>query len=383
MTTRFDFRVYSSEPVMRPLVALGATPIRLTVAFFFLISLTLTGGALLSTPQHPEPQFLKYLSNISWSIPILIIWPLIIGLMLHFYIEIPRLFLEMTKFTNEKQHEEYTHFATWIEHRFNSYVARLGIFLLAVTLNGVYYYQLLNSSEHSWISDGTLLRDQLGTARGFSVVGLYSAFLQTLLSYLMLNLTWTSLVFSWALQRYFNHYHFEINVDPLHPDRCCGLKRIGDVAMIVNTILFLFGIYLSLKVVDKIVVQGFPLWSDIGNPTLLLGYAFLAPLMFFLPLNAAHKVMRDEKQRFLRIVSNTRSTLIRRLDRDFSTDLIADIAKIGALYNELERRIPVWPFNFRSLESFFGTIIVPVLPIILPFLIKFLVDLTVTVLQRS
>jgi hypothetical protein len=169
----------------------------------------------------------------------------------------------------------------------------------------------------------------------------------------------------------------------LHPDRCCGLKRIGDVAMIVNTILFLFGIYLSLKVIDKIVVQGFPIWVDIGNPVLLAGYAVLAPLMFFLPLTAAHKVMQDEKQRFLMIVANARSAQIRRLEREFSTDLVSDIAKTGALFTELERRIPVWPFNFRSLESFFGTIIVPVLPILLPFLVKFLVDLSATLIGRA
>ena len=312
MTTKFDFRVYSSEPLMRLFVALGATPTSLAIAFFVLVSLTLTGGALWSAPEHPEPQFLKYFNNISWSVPILAIWPLIIGLMLHFYIEIPKLFLEITKFTKEREQERYTRFTTWMERWFNSYFAKVSIFLLACSLNGVYYHQLLNSPEHSWISDGTLLREQLGTARGFSIVGLYSALLQTFLSYLMLNLTWTSFVFAFGLRRYFNVYRFEINVEPLHADRCCGLKRIGDVAMIVNTILFLFGIYLSLKVVDKIVVQGFPLWSDIGNPTLLLGYAILAPLMFFLPLTAAHKVMKDEKQRFLQIVSNARSALIRR-----------------------------------------------------------------------
>jgi hypothetical protein len=381
MTTKFDFRVYGSEPVMRSLVALGATPTRLAIGFLLLVSLTLTGAALWSAPGNPAPHFLSYPWNISWSVPMLVIWPLILGLILHFYIEIPRLFLEMTKFTSEREHEKYTRFTTWIEKRFNSIAARLVILLLAVTLNGVYYVQQLDSPEHSWISDGTLLKEQMGTARGFSPVGLYSAFVQTLLGYLMLNLTWASLVFAWGLRKYFNVYRFDINVDPLHPDRCCGLKRIGDVAMIVNTILFLFGIYLSFKVIDKIVIQGFPLWADIGNPVLLAGYAVLAPLMFFLPLNAAHKVMQDEKQRFLMIVANARSALIRRLEREFSTDLVADIAKTGALFTELDRRIPVWPFNFRSLESFFGTIVVPVLPILLPFLVKFLVDLTTSLLR--
>jgi hypothetical protein len=91
--------------------------------------------------------------------------------------------------------------------------------------------------------------------------------------------------------------------------------------------------------------------------------------------------MQDEKRRFLMIVASARSAQIRRLEREFSTDLVADIAKMGTLFNELERRIPVWPFNFRSLESFFGTIIVPVLPILLPFLVKFLVDLTASLLR--
>jgi hypothetical protein len=381
MTTKFDFSVYSSEPIMRFLVALGATPVRLAIGFFLLVSLTLTGGALLSAPEKSDLNFLTYPKNISWSVPILVIWPLIIGLILHLNIEIPRLFLAMTKFTNERDHEKYARFATWIEKRFNSYGARFIIFLIAVPLNGIYYVQLLDTPEHSWISDGTILKERLGTMHGFSLVGLYSAFIQTLLSYLMLNLTWTSLIFAWGLRRYFNIYRFNINVEPLHPDGCCGLKRIGDVAMIINIILFLFGIYLSLKVIDKIVIQGFPIWVDIGNPVLLAGYAILAPIMFFLPLNAAHKVMLDEKQRLLMTVAKTRSAQIRRLEHEFSTDLVADIAKVGALFTELNRQIPVWPFNFRSLESFFGTIVVPILPILLPFLVKFLIDFTGTLLR--
>src|SRR5712671_6685031 len=45
--------------------------------------------------------------------------------------------------------------------------------------------------------------------------------------------------------------NYPVKIRPLHPDHCCGLRKIGDVAMLLNLTLFVLGIYVSLKVIDK------------------------------------------------------------------------------------------------------------------------------------
>jgi hypothetical protein len=73
--------------------------------------------------------------------------------------------------------------------------------------------------------------------------------------------------------------------------------------MLLNLTLFVLGIYISLKVIDKIVIQNSSLGEDIGNPIMLGGYLIIAPLLFFFPLGAAHRQLNDAKERFLEPVN--------------------------------------------------------------------------------
>jgi hypothetical protein len=38
--------------------------------------------------------------------------------------------------------------------------------------------------------------------------------------------------------------------------------------------------------------------------------------------------------------------------------------------NDMKRSIPAWPFDFKSLEAFFGIIVVPLLPVLLPAIVN-------------
>ena len=78
----------------------------------------------------------------------------------------------------------------------------------------------------------------------------------------------------------------------MHPDRCSGLGRIGDVAMLFNIIIFIIGIYVSLTVLDKMLIEGSSIPGDIVVPLYLGGYILLAPLLFFLPLGSARLTMK-------------------------------------------------------------------------------------------
>jgi hypothetical protein len=370
-----ELQVYRSEPLARMLLSRGLGPIETTLVFFLTVSLPLTVWATLVPGAQPPDgsRFTSYFANVSWSISMLVIFPFVVGLSVKYFQEIPKLFADLaTSKPPSRSPAEYEAFRTWLSFQFNRRVVPLVLLLLTLILNVVYYYQILKSEpDQSWITNGPLLRGWFGLPAGLSYIGAFSAVVQASLIYWMGNLAWKSFVLAWGLHRYFNTEHLDVNVDPLHVDGCCGLRRIGDVSMIFNGIMFLIGMYLSLKVIDKMVVQHAALASDIGNPVLLGCYALFVPALFFLPLGAAHRRMREAKEEFLWPIADRYRQLILdvappRSDVDYAT-----IEKIRALYKDLERQIPVWPFNFRSLQAFFGTIVVPVVPVVVPLVVQF------------
>ena len=166
-----------------------------------------------------------------------------------------------------------------------------------------------------------------------------------------------------------------MHIDPLHPDGCCGLKPIGNVATILNTILFLIGIYLSLRVIDRVLIQHTSVIEDIGI-MMLAGYVIIAPLLFFLPLSAAHNKMLEVRQNFILPVSRKCAQLFSELSAikldEAGRATIESLEQMEKLRHDMEKDISVWPFDFKSIQAFFGTIVVPLLPVVLPFIINML-----------
>lgn len=377
MPNGFPLVVYRNEPLLRFITRSPyVNPISLGASFFVLISLPLTLWAVLSQPERAaDEHFVTFLANISWSISILYLFPFVVALTLHYYQSIPRLFdylLDRLHGTDQKAIDE---FRRLLDKRFNNGLVPLVLFALTIGLNIVYFKQTLNDEQVRWLSSGTLLRDLLETTHGFSPVGLYAQFIQILLIYWILMVVWKGFVFAWALYRLFKHEHRAIDIDPLHPDGCCGLKPIGNVASILNVILFLIGLYLSLRVIDKAIIQDSSIFEDIGNPLMLGGYVIIAPLLFFLPLSAAHQKMLEAKQAFILPVSERCEQLFRQLKEveldDKGREAIGALEEMEKLRHEIEQEIPVWPFDFRSVQAFFGTIVAPLLPVIIPLLFEF------------
>jgi hypothetical protein len=348
------------------------SPLLIGILFFFFISLPLTFLGTITATNQDVHNYVTYWENVSWSVSIIFIFPFVVGLTAKYYLEIPKLFEKLSKKIGNKQKSELSDFISSIDKKFNNPILPIIIFLITIALNYIYYIQILDKEPYcSWITSGSLFKDSLNTKSGFTYSGIYSAFIQVILIYWILNIAWKSFVFSLALFLFFNKYKFEMDVKPLHEDKCCGLKVIGDVGMIFNAILFLIGIYISLKVMDKIVIQDLPITNDIGNPIVLACYTFLAPLLFFLPLSAPHKKMKLMKQEFINPLIIYYSEMIDKLRNNPAIENKYDeIEKLDILIKKLDNQIPVWPFNFKSLQSFFGTVITPILPIILPFLVK-------------
>jgi len=395
MSETAPFSVYSKEPLMRAIASTGITPVGLGICFFVCVSLTLSiWGGLFDAFAAPEThagcvstvggcrlaeghcvKYVSYFANISWSASILFLFPFVVALGFKYCREIPRLFQylfkEMT--LTDDDAPEVRAFYRWLDRWFNNYGVLVAIIALTLALNAIYFYQILQEQKFTgWMTNGGILRAWATGCRGLTAIGVYAAIIQIVLIYWVLNLLWRGGVLAWGLHEFFNKRGFPITLEPLHPDGRGGLSRIGDVVMLLNLTLFALGVYVSLKVVDKIVIQGSSLWADIGNPFMLTGYVILAPLLFFFPLGAAHRCMQEAKESFLRPVSQRCEMLFRELSRmdldDKGNTAVRAFTELTNVKNALRKEIPVWPFDFRSLQAFVGTIVVPILPIILSLL---------------
>jgi hypothetical protein len=369
------FEIYAKAPFVCWLARCRLHPATLGALFFLTVSLPLTLWASLIPPRKDIGEFIGYLENLSWSISILTIFPLLIGATLKFYQDIPALFHHLLSYTITAHCPAEKKEAFWqaLTRQFSSAFAPSAILLIALPLNYIYYYQVVQIEPgKTWITDGSYLHFLFFADTGLSAIGVYSAVIQVALIYWLFYLGWNSYMLIIALNRFFTEFTEEISLEPLHPDGCCGLGRLRTVSMELSAILFLVGLYLSLKVIDKLAIQNLSLFSDIGNPVLLACYAIAAPLLFFLPLSTAHRVMQRERDRFLLPIAQDYKRAVSSVRDDTGPDTVQRLEKYGSLYDDLKKRVPVWPFDFRSLQAFFGAVIVPVLPILLPVAVQFI-----------
>ena len=111
--------------------------------------------------------------------------------------------------------------------------------------------------------------------------------------------------------------------------------------------------------------------DDITIPLYLGGYLLLAPVLFFLPLGSARRRMKQAKIEFLRPLSERCEQLARKSSdakSEESSGAVGEFFEMDKLRNQLEKEIPVWPFDFRSFVKFSGAIVFPITPVLFPLL---------------
>lgn len=332
-----------------------------------ILSSPLTAWASLLPSRESE----IYYRSISWSVSVLTILPMAFGLSLKYYLDIPVLFNQLlSQIATASEESKKRDFSLSLARRFGNAYVPIGAFVLTLALNYVYFYQhIRNNGANSWMSgDGHC--EWILPAPGLSTIGVYAATIQVVLVYWLLNVIWNSFVYSSCLHRFFSQFGDDISLDPLHPDRCCGLRQIGEVSTLFSFLVFLMGLYISLKVIDKTILQGKYLFDDIGNPLFLACYAVLAPVLFFLPLSAAHGLMQREKDRFLEPMARRCRELLSAFCEKTTEEEVNSYHRLTAVYVEVEGRIPVWPFNLRSVQAFFATAVAPVVPVALPLILE-------------
>ena len=364
--------LWDKEPLMR-LLAGKLTPVSLGICFFVCISLPL---CILASMYQPG-----FIGNVSWSITIVFLFPFLVGLGFKYYEEVPKLFDHLLEdVVEDTPNDKKIGFYKWLNARFNNYAWTILILIFSLSLILFFFYQKQSSCVEGWMIGGDLLYfgpKDVTNRCGFTGVGLFAAILQFVIGYWFVNLAFRAAICYWGLYEFFNSkkkWNFQIRISPLHPDRCCGLGRIGDVAMLFNVIMFIIGIYVSLTVLDKILIQKSAPLDDITIPLYLGGYVLIAPVLFFLPLGSARRKMKKAKIEFLRPISERCEQLAKISSVDTSkesSEAVGAFFEMDKLRNQLEKEIPVWPFDFRSFLKFSGAIVFPVVPVIITLLTEF------------
>ena len=366
--------LWDKEPLMR-LLAKRLTPVSLGISFFVCVSLPLCILAYIYQRGFFE--------NISWSIPVVFLFPFLAGLGFKYYEAIPKLFDHLLEDIVESAPiEKKIEFYKWLDARFNNYASTILILILSLSLALVFFFEKQSGCRIGgigWMFGGDLLylSSEIVQGCGFTGIGLFAATLQVVIGYWCVNLAFRAAVCYWGLYELFNrkkNWNFQIRVSPLHPDSCCGLGRIGDVAMLFNVIIFIIGIYVSLTVLDKMFVQESSPFADITIPLYLTGYVLLAPLLFFLPLGSARRTMKQAKIDFLSPLSERCEKLAKLSSVDADKESSAAVGaffEMDKLRTQIEKEIPIWPFNFRSFLNFSGAIVVPLVPVLATLLTEF------------
>ena len=372
--------LWDKEPLMR-LLAGKLTPVSLGICFFVFISLPLCISATLFQSG--------FIDNISWSITIVFLFPFLVGLGFKYYKEVPKLFDHLLEdVVEDTSNDKKTGFYKWLNARFNNYASTIVIFIVSLSLTLYFFYQKQSVCVKGWMIGGDLFyfgpQKDVIEGCGFTGVGLFAAIIQFVIAYWLANLVFRAAVCYWGLYEFFDSkkkWNFQIRVNPLHPDRCCGLGRIGELAMLFNVIMFIIGVYVSLTVLDKMLIQESAPFDDITIPLYLSGYVLLAPVLFFLPLGSARRTMKKAKIEFLRPISERCEQLAKTGSVDTSkesSEAVGAFFEMDKLRIHLEKEIPVWPFNFRSFLKFSGAIVFPVIPVIITLLTEFLRQLFLT-----
>ena len=166
-----------------------------------------------------------------------------------------------------------------------------------------------------------------------------------------------------ALRRIFRDQ--SINLSPWHPDRCGGLRGISQYSLTLGYAIAVIGLTISVLTIQEIYFGTFKssylVW--IG----LVGYIFLSPLIFFLPLGTAHAAMRKAKTTHLLALSKQFDAHYKRIVDALSNgdgEIKMSVEIIGQLHTlyKITEEFTIWPFDIANLRIFLTITLAPLLP---------------------
>lgn len=217
--------------------------------------------------------------------------------------------------------------------------------------------------ETSWTSS-SLLPTLTTTVSTFPVVYMGTMLVLNLISNI------------WILHRILREK--DLNVSPLHPDHCGGLRALSNYSLKTAYLVAILGIWLGVveyQVITQGVERGF--WFV---HLIIPAYVFLSLACFFGPLLAAHTSMKRAKEKLLHQIAHqfkaNYSEIYDNLTED--TEILKKkaekIQQLCAIYTMTDE-FPVWPFDVQTFRRYLLTVPTPLIAPLIGLSQKILVNL--------
>ena len=179
--------------------------------------------------------------------------------------------------------------------------------------------------------------------RIFPLSGIVAYTTYAILYFVLMVMIYKSILLTYFLRKLHKTFYFQVN--PFHPDRCGGLKFIGDFIITIDYIIFIFLIVIVASFV-------FP-HSEELNLFLYFNlplYILLALFFFFYPLLPIHNSMKEQKYNMMsklkeKLGSEYRETLDELMEKDMEVRLRAPPKKIFETVDVMS----IWPFDVGGL----------------------------------
>ena len=161
---------------------------------------------------------------------------------------------------------------------------------------------------------------------------------------------------------------------PFHPDKCGGLRPVGQIGLRNQYVLTTLGINIVLLVLVWLLSQA---REDTLRPLMILAsvaYLICGPLVFMGPLLPFRDGMRRAKREWSSEIAGLQRAELERLrdtirnGKSSETDdkVIDRLRKLGAMLDDL----PVWPFDARTVRTFATAFVVPLgLPVVVKLIL--------------
>lgn len=165
-------------------------------------------------------------------------------------------------------------------------------------------------------------------------------------------------------------------VYPLHPDRCGGFSGIGRLTTRTSLAVIVVLVWMLIYSYYPVLLGGNPDWTVIW--LVYIVYVVVVPLVLIGPLWRPHQAMMEYKSNMLKQISEEIFEGYNQSLENVRTDgklkvpsNLERINKMVALYESLDKNIPVWPIAFRSVRNISLTALSPLVLSLLPVIFDF------------
>jgi hypothetical protein len=178
----------------------------------------------------------------------------------------------------------------------------------------------------------------------------------------------------WVLHSILGSKEVKLNVNPLHPDRCGGLRSLSNYALKTAYLAAVLGLMVGF-IEYQFITQGVGRVYWFVHLIIPL-HVSLSIACFFGPLLAAHRGMRKAKEELLHEIARQFQTDYSQIRDSLTGDAETfkkgneKIKELRAFYTFTDE-FPVWPFDVQTFRRFLLTVPSPLLPL-LPKLIGIL-----------